>query len=374
MSQREFDELDRYIAERRYLPVAGTLRFSLPEKRLINKSGSSRKRAVYLFPRDEAWVLKLLTWLLYKYDNAFHPSCFSFRKGYTAKTAFTSILAVPDLGGKHVLKADIHDYFNSMPVEGLVKTLSEIITDDPPLLSFLTEFFSEGRAVSDGVIIEEERGAMAGVPISAFCANVYLASLDEHFAAKGVPCFRYSDDILMLCDSGEQLGECLAELKEIVAAKGLALNPDKLSVSGPGEPWDYLGFKYRDGRVDLADATLMKMKGRISRKARALYRWRLRKGADYDRTARAMIRKFNRKFYDIDEESEFTWSRWFFPVLTSAEGLKELDAYLIEYIRYLYSGRHYKGNYAVSYEHIRELGFRSLVHEYYEYRKTGAPR
>jgi hypothetical protein len=119
---------------------------------------------------------------------------------------------------------------------------------------------------------------------------------------------------------------------------------------------------------------MMKMKGRISRKARALYRWRLRKGADYDRTARAMIRKFNRKFYDIDEESEFTWSRWFFPVLTSAEGLKELDAYLIEYIRYLYSGRHYKGNYAVSYEHIRELGFRSLVHEYYEYRKTGAPR
>ena len=57
MSQREFDELDAFIEEERYLPVARSLRFSLPEKRLINKSGSRRKRTVYLFPRDEAWVV-----------------------------------------------------------------------------------------------------------------------------------------------------------------------------------------------------------------------------------------------------------------------------------------------------------------------------
>ena len=374
MSQREFDELDAFIAERRYMPLAETLRFSLPEKRLINKSGSRRKRTVYLFPRDETWVLKLLTWLMYRYDYAFRPSCFSFRKGYTAKTAFGSILAIPGLNEKWVLKADIHDYFNSMPVSGLVRTLSEIVTDDPPLLDFLTRFFSENRAMQDGKIVEEERGAMAGVPLSAFCANVYLASLDEHFERRGVPCFRYSDDILLLCGSREELDECFAELKEHVEAKGLTLNPDKLSISAPGEAWDYLGFKYRGGKVDLADATVMKMKGRIKRKAHALYRWKLRKGADYDRTARAMIRKFNRKFYDIDEESEFTWSRWFFPVLSADDGLRELDAYLTEYLRYLYSGRHYKGNYAVSYEHLKELGFRSLVGEFYKYKKTGVPR
>ncbi len=111
------------------------------------------------------------------------------------------------------------------------------------------------------------------------------------------------------------------------------------------------------------------MKGKISRKARALYRWRLRKGADYDRAAAAMIRKFNHKFYASDDESDFTWSRWFFPLLSSAEGLRVIDAYMISYLRYLYSGRHFKGNYAVSYEHLKELGFRSLVNEFYRFRK-----
>ena len=146
-----------------------------------------------------------------------------------------------------------------------------------------------------------------------------------------------------------------------------------MSTADPGEPWDFLGFKYKDGGVDLADATVMKMKARIRRKAHALYRWKVRKDADYDRTASAMIRKFNRKFYDVDGESEFTWSRWFFPVLTRDEGLRALDAYLVQYIRYLWSGRHYKGNYAVTYEHIKELGFRSLVHEYYRFRETERP-
>jgi len=378
MSQREFDALDAYIAEKRYLPIAESLAFSLPEKRRINKSGSTKKRIVYLFPEDENWVLKLLTWLLYRYDGAFCPSCFSFRRNYTAKTAFRAILCIPDLDAKYVLKADIHDYFNSMPPDLLVKELAAVIDDDPPLLAFLTDFFTENRAIDatgpERPVIEESRGAMAGVPLSAFCANIYLASLDRLFEERGIPYFRYSDDILILADSAEERDDCFETLKREIAAKGLELNPSKVDTADPGEPWDFLGFRYTADGIDLSEATMRKMKARIRRKARALYRWRLRKNADYDRTARAMIRKFNRKFYDIDGESEFTWSRWFFPVLTKTDGLRALDEYLVEYIRYLYSGRHYKGNYAVTYDHIKELGFRSLVHEFYRFRETERPR
>ena len=359
MSQREFDALDAYIAEKRYLPLARTLEFSLPEKRRINKSGSTKKRTVYLFPEDETWVLKLLTWLLYKYDGAFRPSCFSFRQNYTAKTAFGAILRVPDLDAKYVLKADIHDYFNSMPPDLLVKELAEVIDDDPELLAFLTDLFTVNKALEEGPdgefrTIEENRGAMAGVPLSAFCANIYLASVDRLFEERGVPYFRYSDDILILADSAAEREDCFETLKREIAAKGLELNPAKVATADPGEPWDFLGFKYKDGGVDLADATVRKMKARIRRKAHALYRWKIRKN-------------------DVDGESEFTWSRWFFPVLTRVDGLRTLDAYLVQYIRYLWSGRHYKGNYAVTYEHIKELGFRSLVHEYYRFRETERP-
>ena len=76
------------------------------------------------------------------------------------------------------------------------------------------------------------------------------------------------------------------------------------------------------------------------------------------------------KYFDTGDMMDFTWSRWFFPVLTTDRSLKILDAYLVNELRYIYSGRHYKGNYAVTYEHLKELGFRSLVNEYHKWRES----
>lgn len=368
MSIREFDELDGYIAEKRYLPIARSLSFSLPEKKLINKRGTNRKRTVYIFPEDELWVLKMLTWLLYRYDGAVEPCCFSFRPNHTVKMALERILAMEGLKDKYVLKADIHDYFNSIPVDRLTDELAGVITDDERLLGFLQDFFTVNKAIYEGQVIEESRGAMAGMPLSAFIANIYLADLDRLMLDQGISYYRYSDDIIMFCDSRQQLDRCYEMILRHINEKGLQLNPDKVTVSLPGEPWDFLGFRYDNGQVDLAQATVTKLKTRIRRKAMALYRWRVRKQAGYERTAKAMIRKFNRKFYDFDDEYEFTWSRWFFPVLTTDRSLRVIDRYLISYIRYLFSGRHYKGNYAVSYQQIKDMGYHSLVHEYHRYR------
>ena len=63
---------------------------------------------------------------------------------------------------------------------------------------------------------------------------------------------------------------------------------------------------------------------------------------------------------------DFTWSRWFFPNLTVDTGLRTIDAYLQEYIRYTVTGRHYKGNYRIRYDTLKKWGYRSLVHEYYK--------
>ena len=83
----------------------------------------------------------------------------------------------------------------------------------------------------------------------------------------------------------------------------------------------------------------------------------------------------NKKFYggnsmEIDEDA-FTWSRWFFPNITTDRCLKEIDEYMQQYIRYVITGRHYKGNYRVTYEQMKEWGYRSLVHEYYKTKKRG---
>ncbi len=373
MSNREFEVLDKFIESKEYLKVTGKLSepnhgFSYPSRRVINKSGTKKKRVVYTFPDAETWVLKLLTWLLYRYDDKLCDNCFSFRRNVTVKDAIEKVLTIPNLGDCYALKADIHNYFNSMPTEGMVKAIRDVITDDEPLVYFLTDILSVNRAVVNGEVVAQERGAMAGVPISAFMANIYLLPLDREFERMGVPYFRYSDDIIVFTESEKERDDCFKIINEWIVKLGLEINPDKVMFTNPRESWEFLGFSYQDGKIDLSDVTIAKIKAKIRRKCRALYRWRLKKGVDFDHAAAVVIRVFNRKFYDLDEEYDFTWSRWFFPVLTSDAGLHEIDEYFVSELRYIYSGRHYKGNYAITYEHLKNLGYLSLVNEYYKFK------
>ena len=82
-----------------------------------------------------------------------------------------------------------------------------------------------------------------------------------------------------------------------------------------------------------------------------------------------MIRSFDNKLYDMTGRNEFTWTRFYFPVITCADGLSEIDRYMVQYLRFLKSGKHCKGNYSVTYDQLKNLGYTSLVNEYYTWKK-----
>ena len=78
---------------------------------------------------------------------------------------------------------------------------------------------------------------------------------------------------------------------------------------------------------------------------------------------------FNRKLFENPADNELTWARWFFPVLTTDESLRQIDAYAQDCLRYLLSGKRTKARYNVRYADLKRLGYRSLVHEYYAFRE-----
>jgi len=271
----------------------------------------------------------------------------------------------------YAYKADVRDYFNSIPVELLIPRLEAVLGEDGALLRFLRALLEE-PGVRDGErIITEQKGIMAGTPLSAFYANLYLRSLDRHFEELGVPYARYSDDIILFAPERETAEAHAARLRDILRQNGLAVNPRKEAFTAPGESWVFLGFRCAGGVVDIAPATLEKLKGKMRRKTRALMRWRDRNGLSGEKAAAAFIRVFNRKLLESPTDNDLSWSRWFFPLITTADSLRVIDRYAQDCLRYLLSGKRTKGRFEVRYPQLKALGYRSLVHAYYAFGEEG---
>ena len=370
-------ELRAFIDEERYVPVCENIRagkpFPLPKKTVISKLGSEKKRVVYTYPEPENTVLKLITHLmLRKYDGEFRGTgLYSFRPGRTAKDAVRALLKIKALPEMYSYKADVHDYFNSVPVERLLPMLEKSLSDDERLYAFLKELLLEPLVLDRGRPAAERKGIMAGTPLSSFYANLYLSELDRHFAENGVIYARYSDDVILFAPTEEEANEHAAFIHGHLENAGLAINPDKESFSKPGEGFTFLGFLIEGDKVDISPVTVKKLKQKMRRKRDALARWSKRNGVESEKAARAFIRIFNGKLLESPRDNELSWSNWFFPVINTAESLHEIDLYAEDCLRYLISGTHTKSRFNVRYEELKELGFRSLVNEFYSHKENG---
>ncbi|MCR4854259.1 MAG: reverse transcriptase/maturase family protein [Prevotella sp.] len=368
----EFYEADRFVEREQYLRVVQKLiqgeGLGMPTKKIVNKMGTGKKRVVYSFAPDEMMVLKVIAFKLYDYDSLFAPNCYAFRRGMNARDAVLNINNAIAKQKMWAYKVDIHDYFNSISIDILLPMLEEMMADDPLLYRFFKEMLLNDCAVYNGETIYESHGVMAGTPTSPFLANVYLKEVDKHFHDAGVVYARYSDDIILFAPNLETLLEYKQQIKDYLKQYRLEVNPDKERIYSPDEAYEFLGFKCHGHSIDISEAAKKKMKGKIRRAARALLRWRNTKHVEPEKAMKGLINHFNRKFFETDDADALTWSRWFFPVINQTDGLKEIDHYLQQNIRFLATGKHSKANFRTDYAKLKQLGYKSLVNEYYAYK------
>lgn len=371
MSRQTAVALEELISTEGYAPVVeGICRgehFAPPRKSEISKLHSDKKRVVYTYPEAENWVLKLLTYLLQRaYDRLFADNLYSFRPYKGVHDAVKRLTQHQSIQKQWCYKVDIRNYFNSVPVEQMLPLLKKTLEAEPAVYTFLEALLRNPLVEDNGRLIPEAKGIMAGTPISAFLANLYLAHVDRYFADQGILYARYSDDIILFHESKEALDRAVAQLHRFLEEAGLSVNPDKQTYTAPGEMWTFLGICYQNGIVDVAPVSVEKLKAKMRRKARALVRWQARKGATGDQAARAFIRVFNRKLFENTAEHELTWARWYFPMINTTRSLQIIDSYCQSCIRYLATGKRNKGAYQFRYDQIKALGYISLVNRYYK--------
>lgn len=366
-AQRE--DFSKYILGREYRELVQGLihspSLSLPEMKVINKSGTTKKRIVFTFSREENYLLKMIAWLLHNYETIFSDNLYSFRSNTGVKKAITKVSKTIDLANVYSYKVDISDYFNSVEVEPVLALVKDKLPEETWLYFLLENMLKNPYVMKDGARHKVKKGIMAGVPIAGFLANLYLAEMDHYFEERDVLYLRYSDDIIVFAKTEKEILSYEAIIKSFLDKKNLQVNQKKEIRTVPGEKIEFLGFHFSAEEIDLSDVAFRKIKRKLRRKARALYRWKLKKQVPNEKVAKVYLRFLNQKFFSNPVRGEITWSRWYFPVITVDKRLKEIDAYAISCIRYLYTGKHGKKNYNLRYEVIKEMGYKSLVHEYW---------
>ncbi|NLW89024.1 MAG: hypothetical protein GXY43_04780 [Clostridiaceae bacterium] len=357
------------ILDRAQAFVRGIGTPDLPERVQIRKLGSDKKRVVYVYPDTDRLMLKAVHYCLARTEIGLSPCCLAFRPGFSIRAAFRSVVLRyrPDYA---CIRIDIRNYFNSVPVERMVRILTDALEREPGVAASVTAMLRNDRVREKGrVVRDESKGIMAGMPLSPLLANLYLTDFDREAVTWAPVYARYSDDMIFFCNPGE-VKSLWDRIEKALLLHGLCRNEEKSVVVSPGEGWEFLGLSYRAGRIGLSEASVRKMKGKISRAARKLYRWKVRKEASTERAVRAMIRKFRFKFFGTgDRDDELTWSRWYFPLISDADDLREIDSYMQSMLRYLETGRHTKKNYKnLPYSELQRMGYVPLVSAYYAMR------
>ena len=222
--KQEEKRLRGFIDRRAWTPVCESLKmgkpFPLPRRAVISKLHSGKKRVVYTYPEPENTVLKLLTWLLLRrYDSLFSPGLYSFRPGRTAKDAIRALRSVPRIQTMYAYKVDISNYFNSIDLHRFLPVLESAVADDSALFQFLRDLLLEPNVRDGADLLTEQKGIMAGTPLSAFYANLYLRELDRVFSSAGIPYARYSDDIILFSPTEEAMQLHAARLRAVLTAR-----------------------------------------------------------------------------------------------------------------------------------------------------------
>jgi len=101
---------EQFILNKEYKTITSNINqytFSIPKKVMIGKMGKSKKRVVYLFEETESYILKMLSYLLYKYDYLFSPNLYSFRQNSGVKKAIYDLTKKNNLNKLYGYKVDI---------------------------------------------------------------------------------------------------------------------------------------------------------------------------------------------------------------------------------------------------------------------------
>ncbi|WP_275372649.1 reverse transcriptase domain-containing protein [Clostridium tertium] len=348
-------------------------KWSIPRKVKIPKETPGEFRDIFLFKEEDSIILKAINKVLSKELNYMISNrVFSYKKSVSVKVACTDVMNYLTTDNIHYAKADISKYFNSVNNKSILKALNEFIEDEESL-NLMVNLFSINKYIDkNGDIYDEYLGLMPGTATAAFMSNYILREVDTILSSYCKFYARYSDDILLIDDDLDVLESALDILDSNLLDLGLKLNPKKVELKQNAKSITFLGLQITKDYVDVSEKNYNKLKRNIKNICKFIrkdYELKLKdRNIDQIKYLKKAINEINNYLYKgaeyttIHKNSKLTY---ILTNITTDKTIKELDFYINDTLRYVYTGNHNSANSRViSVKLLEELGLMSSVKMY----------
>jgi RNA-directed DNA polymerase len=191
-----------------------------------------------------------------KVESYFHLDSYGYRP---RKSAIEAIGVARQRCWRNdwVLDLDVKGFFDNIDHELMMLAVRKH-TDSKWLLLYIERWLKAPVQLTDGTLVDRDKGSPQGSVISPLLANLFLHYVFDEWMKRQysmIPFERYADDIIVHCRSEKQVRFIKAMIERRLLECKLELNPDKTKIvycidskrqgNYPEQKFDFLGYTFR---------------------------------------------------------------------------------------------------------------------------------